>query len=62
VRGLEFEVFTRSDHPVGIGEVITVNTTAEVDISALADAVLMRLPQVAAPVPAISTRAGVSPA
>jgi predicted kinase len=62
VRGLEFEVFTRSDHPVGIGEVITVDTRAEVDISALADAVLMRLPQVAAPVPAISTRAGVSPA
>jgi predicted kinase len=61
VRGLEVEVFTRSDHPIGIGEVITVDTTATVDITALADAVRARLPQVTDLVPAISTRAGVSP-
>ncbi len=62
VRGLEFEVFARSDHPVGIGEVIEVDTTAKVDIAALADTVRMRLPQVTAPAPVISTRPGVSPA
>jgi predicted kinase len=63
VRGLEIEVFTRSDHPIGVGEVITVDTTAAVDIAALADVVrtrLPQLPQVTAQVPAISTQVGVS--
>jgi predicted kinase len=61
VRGLELEVFTRSDHPIGIGDVVTVDTTAAVDIAALADTVRTRLPQVTELVPAISTQVGVSP-
>jgi hypothetical protein len=41
------EVIARSSRPIGIGEVITVDTTGPVDVTALASAVLARLPAAA---------------
>lgn len=42
LRGLSAETFARSARPVGIGEVITLDTTGPADIAALADAVRAR--------------------
>jgi predicted kinase len=41
------EVIARSARPVGLGQVITVDTSDQVDVPALAQAVLARLPAVA---------------